>query len=497
MVGGFFPTPYPDECLYSILCRYCVRISCTQLRLMRKLLFGGQQSLASSVFFPIRLDLVEHWYGAASGVTRKLIAEKHSMHPYAAIVYPAKFRQQVDAVISGASAPEAFDFTGTQRTHRLWQKYLRYCPDCVHDDICSYGETYWHRSHQLPAMVYCTKHRARLIDSNVEVIGANMAFRPASAESLLGRRIAGDEDPLALHKDQFIKIGIESEWLLQHGADIDWGPDLLAKYKRYFRDKGISTVQGRCDYALIANTFETYWGKEFLECLKSELSDNRAWIRKIYNDKMVSFKPIYHILLMCFLGDSIEAFLDYVPQKSVFGNGPWACLNKLCDNYEVGGVETVDIRFSCGSATGFFKCSACGMVYKQRYWRQRFSPLYIVDYGSLWKERLLRCVQDEKLDISTTVVIMKSTPGVVRWQMEKLGVLRKTRRPRKPLYGGIGAKATYRVQVLALCEQYDEVTSAVLKLQAPNAYSYLCKFDLDWLHEHIVLKANSKRHRDE
>ena len=124
MVGGFFPAPYPDECLYSILCRYCVRISYTQLKKIRNLLFGSQQCLASSVFFPIRLDLVEYWYGTASGVTRRLIAEKHTMHPYITIVYPPKFRQQVDDVINGAYAPKTFDKTGTQRSHRLGN-YIR------------------------------------------------------------------------------------------------------------------------------------------------------------------------------------------------------------------------------------------------------------------------------------------------------------------------------------------------------------------------------------
>lgn len=35
------------------------------------------------------------------------------------------------------------------------------------EDIDAYGETYWHRQHQLSEMLYCVKHEVRLVDSPV------------------------------------------------------------------------------------------------------------------------------------------------------------------------------------------------------------------------------------------------------------------------------------------------------------------------------------------
>jgi hypothetical protein len=425
------------------------------------------------------------------------MAQKHTMHPYLTIIYPDKFRQQVETVINGADLPKALDITGTQRSHRLWPKYLRYCPDCVCDDVYAYGETYWHRVHQLPAMVYCTKHQTRLCDSDVKVVGSHMGFHPAFTETLTKKRI-GDDDIPVLHKENFIRVGLESEWLLQYGANVNWEFDLHAKYKQHFRDKGIATVQGVPYYNLIAVAFETYWGSDFLERLRLELSDSREWISQISEHGMISFRPIYHILLMCFLCGSVEAFLDGTPQESVFGNSPWACLNALCEHYGVNGVEIVDIRYFSGKATGYFKCNTCGMVYKQRYWRNQLSPLYIVEYGDIWIDRMRRCLRDEMLSVPTTAKILKCKPNVVKHQMKKLGILGDpayTRQPRT--YGDMGAVAFYRAQVSALCEKYDEVTSDILKQSAPNAYKYLYKFDLDWLHEHMTLKAHSKRQRDE
>lgn len=486
--------PYPDECLYSILCRYCVRISYTSLKSIRKLLFGSQQCLASLIFFPIRMDLIEQWYGTESDVDRKYIAESHTMHPYAKIVYPRKFRRQVDAVIGGEPTSGTFDKTGTQRTHRLWPKFLRYCPECVRDDVGTYGETYWHRVHQLPAMMYCTKHDVRLYDSDIKVTGTHMGFHPASAEELVVDSDAVAYDSIFHHKEKFLKIGFESEWLLKHGASIDWEFDLHAKYKLFFRDKGIATVQGVSDYNLIASAFEDYWGLDFLDCLRSELSDDRDWVRQIYEAGMISYKPIYHILLMCFLCGSVEAFMSYAPQENIFGNSPWVCLNKLCAHYGVDGVETVDIRYLNGTATGFFTCASCGMVYKQRYFRKKFSALYIVEYGDVWLEQMIQCLRDEKLDIPTTASIMQCKPHVVKWQMKKLGILGNPEYyPKSRASFEFGAEAHYKAQVLDLLEKHSEVTSYILKQYAPNAYRYLYKFDLDWLHKHMTYAVNSKQ----
>ncbi len=420
------------------------------------------------------------------------------MHPYMSIIYPDTFKFQVASVINGADAPKTFDKTGTQRSHRLWPKYLRYCPDCVREDIDNYGETYWHRVHQLPAMLYCTKHHARLFESDVEVIGTHMGFHPASAEPISEHR-ASDADLFLIHRRQFIRIGLESKWLLQHGADIKWDFDIHAKYKQFLRDKGIATVQGVSDYGLIVNSFEEYWGRDFLDCLRSELSDDREWIRQIYEAGLLSYKPIYHILLMCFLCGSVKAFLEDKPQENIFGNSPWACINPLCEHNGIDGVEKVEIQYFSGKATGFFKCTACGMVYKQRFWRMLFSKRYIVEYGDVWVDRMLCCLRDEMLDIPATAKIMKCEPHIVKWQMRKLGILGKPKYTRRvqEYTGKMEAVEYYKAQVIELCEHYDEVTSDILTQYAPKAYKYLYKFYSGWLHEHMTLQADSKQQRDE
>lgn len=39
----------------------------------------------------------------------------------------------------------------------------RYCADCVEDDVARHRVAYWHRTHQVPGLVFCPEHGARLI----------------------------------------------------------------------------------------------------------------------------------------------------------------------------------------------------------------------------------------------------------------------------------------------------------------------------------------------
>jgi hypothetical protein len=47
------------------------------------------------------------------------------------------------------------------------EQYLRFCPLCVKEDREIYGETYWHRKHQIRNVSICTKHKCKLMESSV------------------------------------------------------------------------------------------------------------------------------------------------------------------------------------------------------------------------------------------------------------------------------------------------------------------------------------------
>lgn len=51
------------------------------------------------------------------------------------------------------------------------KRFLRICPVCYKNEIQTYGEAYWHRSHQMMEINVCTIHNCRLIPSTVKISG--------------------------------------------------------------------------------------------------------------------------------------------------------------------------------------------------------------------------------------------------------------------------------------------------------------------------------------
>ena len=71
---------------------------------------------------------------------------------------------------------------------------LKYCPVCAAEDRSVYGETYWHRAHQLQGMTICARHNCYLIESNVSRINGNGAIS-AAAELVIPQGVK-DETPV-------------------------------------------------------------------------------------------------------------------------------------------------------------------------------------------------------------------------------------------------------------------------------------------------------------
>ena len=482
MVSGFFPTPYPDECLYSILCRYYARIGNATYEPMCELLFGKEQVLTSSVYFPIKLECVDNWAPPESGITRHSIAGDHTMYPYWAVTYSPEFRSKMEDLVNGKISSAKINRSAAIKIRRSWIKYLRYCPICSVEDIAAYGETYWHRKHQLQGSMYCLKHQIRLVDSEVSINNrAKTSFCPASSEVNTECDV-NIFDSFSEHKDKFLKIGQENEWLLDNGLTVDWKTNGHDKYLMVFRDMGMASVHGsRCDYDAIDAAVNDYWGKDFLGVLLSE--DFSGWLHQIQAWKMRAFTPIYHILLMCVAKGSVEEFVNGVVTDHPFGSEPYICENPICGHYHIDGADCVEIKHFNSRAVGYFFCEDCGMRYKISKAKPLKGITVITDYGHLWKNELIRCSQDKTITNEKTAEILKCDINVMMLQKKKLGLLEV------PLYDNkIGPEKYYKSKVAELCEKYDEVTIALLQEKVPGAYSYLGDHDYEWMRNRIVFE---------
>lgn len=161
---SYFPTPYPDELLYSCLSRYYVKSGHIAYTFAAQELFENRVD-RPSVEFINRLTP-----NALSAITRNRSIEQvileHTMFPYYGRFLPKQRRD--DAYTAMASMNAAYrNYLVIPKRKGDEIRYLRYCPLCVKEDRKHYGEAYWHRTHQMLGLHICPVHKCYLHNSDM------------------------------------------------------------------------------------------------------------------------------------------------------------------------------------------------------------------------------------------------------------------------------------------------------------------------------------------
>jgi hypothetical protein len=267
---------------------------------------------------PLRIDCVDNWLPALSKFNRRNLTANHTLYPYFAISYSKQLRTEIDTVLNGGISILNINHMISFKIGHSKVKYMRYCPLCVSDDIDIYGETYWHRQHQLSEVIYCNKHFVLLVNSSVSLRKTSFRFYPAS--NVLSTKDSNKNnvtDTLSACKDKLLKIGQECEWLITHGLNVDWSTNGATKYHLLLRNKGLTSSHDFCDYKALNAAFYEYWGKDFLDSLFIATGNSifNGWVRRIENEIARYFTPLKHILLACFLSGSLENFVRPIPPE--------------------------------------------------------------------------------------------------------------------------------------------------------------------------------------
>ena len=160
---SYLPNIYPDELAYSWFCRYYVhsgalthkmalsdilcKRSCNPSKEFLGNLTPDMQSRIRDIL-PIKSLIMEHTmfpqYARFIPLSYKMRALHHLEHDYcdAHHLFPISTRNDNDS-------------------------FLKYCPLCASEDRQLYGETYWHRAHQIRSVQICYKHGCYLESSAV------------------------------------------------------------------------------------------------------------------------------------------------------------------------------------------------------------------------------------------------------------------------------------------------------------------------------------------
>lgn len=156
---SFFPTPYPDELWYSVLCRYHIRSGNSKKATTFKELLDKKNHAAIGNFYPNNSIYDVHNQLPKDVFSIRNIVLDHTLFQYFTRIYTYnKKNEMLNKIENGMSETPTHIWKASKSMPEI-----KYCPICKEEDEREYGESYWHLEHQLPLVYTCRKHSCELI----------------------------------------------------------------------------------------------------------------------------------------------------------------------------------------------------------------------------------------------------------------------------------------------------------------------------------------------
>ena len=386
---SFFPTPYPDETLYSVICRYWLKSGCPAYRNLSEELFGRRVIL--NTYVPQCIGVFTLKVPQETGLTPDYFIARTTAFPYFA---PFLTQSRTDAFLEYMKKAEYtsknnYFALGTGKLRQPKNLYMRFCESCRKEDVEQFGETYWRRIHQMNGVLMCHRHMEPLMNSKILIPLANSYFYPASDEpAQKGTPFGSFSDAVA---EKLIALSADTDWLLGNGTLHGGSDKTYEKYDFWLRAIGFRALHGRTQQKKIFQAVRETYGDEFLNLVKAyDEYDTTTWPKRIlfYPEKLVH--PMFHLLLIQLLAGSVQAFFESECEKPLpYGKGPWPCRNPICPHNRQDVIESISIRYDRGFYRTLFECPHCGFAYRRKHpipkERQYDEYVYISEYGPLRK----------------------------------------------------------------------------------------------------------------
>lgn len=348
----YFPKPYPDEVLYSVLARLWRHLGQPNIRDFMTQLF--ERPYATPIFdMPGNLDALVRQIPKRTGLTVDRVIDELTLFPYFAGFESAAGRERLREKMRSRHIQKFGRRSGvlTFSTGRIGQ--LKYCPECHKEMLSQFGELYWKREHLLPGVVVCSIHRTSL--HRYRDPTRERHFHPAAAEICPADRNQLVPDAFWHEMPRLHRISLRSKALLA-GEGTPGTEDLAQHYVSRLAETLGSP--GKLDRARAADLITRSLGPFFgmLPGPLRERSGTSQWVNMVLRKHRSAVHPLYYVLLDQFMAD--------YPNRAVFGDGPWECTNPMHRYEEEPPVRHVSIHRNAQRIYGIFACR-CGRTHQR------------------------------------------------------------------------------------------------------------------------------------
>ena len=268
----YFPAIYPDELVYSLLSRFYLQSGYLSYTYAAEDIYAYKQVRPDhefiNVLHPEMRELI------TKTVQMEELVEKHTMYPYyGRFLGKSRRLKAFEALVS---------LNGNYRNLLVipnkkegTDRYLRYCPLCAKADREQYGETYWHRQHQLMGVDVCPRHKCYLTDSSI-LISGKATPNLIAAEKVVpeGEKISECKNLLELRLGEYIIEVFQSP--VDINGDVSTGQFLNSKLQgtKYISNSGL--------FRNLSDFYKDYL--HFHEELKEKTKMELWQVQKIFNN---------------------------------------------------------------------------------------------------------------------------------------------------------------------------------------------------------------------
>jgi transposase len=434
---NFFPTPYPDELLYSTLARYCMRSG--NIREIHNFedLFGTRNCIAA-MELPTQLDALIRNMPVNTKYTAEYFIYNHTLFPFLAAFIPQERADKIIQTMRNGEGAVSYIRIGLISNSITLNKYFRFCPECFKEDIETFGEPYWHRSHQVTGVFVCSKHKIPLYNSTELIRAGNrQRFISASNENCKVEKEINYPDDLM---EKMLWTAEDAEILLnnQFGfKEPEW-------FKNQFRvkliEKGYARMNNYIHQRKLKQDFQDFYGEEYLNLVQSPISlKNTCWLSQMVQNNSRTTYALRYLLLSRFLGISLDDLFN----------------TKLGFRDEDGTNSNIDA------------------------------------YQELWDQRLIELAKSG-LSIREIADILKASTKTIRKAIDRLGIEQFW------TFNGGGKylhrkytdteefkikREKFRKKWLQLHAQHADISSNQIRRNNDGLYTWLKKYDSEWLEQ--------------
>lgn len=361
------PPLLPDEDYRSILFRYHRRSPHISYIKSRKEFIGRRVS--NPILFPQNLSILQDELEVSEDFIMMVI-QNHTYYPLLRPFFSETENiKYLNSMIVGGVASLSSRTVLEYKGRKLIHEFVHYCPDCINEDIQSFGECYVHRMHQLIDIKNCPKHQITL-QSHCHECGVSYGTETGS-KYIVEPFCANGHAISSVHSEEkeskIIKNYLEDVESLVDAEDLHLNT-LYIKLIAHVGARGWIHYKGNfISKKKILTDFVAYYGEDSLRRLGifPELLFVEKFVVEFLNP--IHFRKLgsFYMLIMRFLSGSVKFFLSSEVTYSMpipFGNGPWPCVNNICPLYNQRVIKRCK-RKSHEWITGFFTCPFCGLVY--------------------------------------------------------------------------------------------------------------------------------------